>query len=108
MGDSDLGPSAVCTVSSYCFESVPGHSNRNLPCLLLCLHVDAIISTFLKWNIYIGIWHSNAPSLTRLQLYVLSRNNKNIGLWEIHSFLLLRDTFPHRLSRQILPNEGIL
>ena len=106
-GDSDLESSAVYTAPPCFFESLPGRSNRSLPRLPLHMHAQAIVPTFLTWNIYIGQWIAKALTLTPLRLYemfevlLIVRINKSVGLWGIFNFRLLRDAFPYRLARGI-------
>jgi len=59
----------VYTLPPFCVETLPGRSNKSLPCLLLPMHAQEIIPTFIMSNIYIEIWLSNALTLARLCSY---------------------------------------
>jgi len=108
-----LESSAVYTAPPFFVESVQGHSNRSLPRLLLHMHAEDIIPTFLTSNIFIGIWLPKALTLTRLrshemfEILLIIRINKSVGLQGILNFRLLRDTFPYRLARGIPLKEGV-
>jgi len=77
------------------------------------MHAEDIIPTFLKSNIYIGICLAKALTLTPLQSYknievlLIVRINKCVGLRGIFNFCLLRAAFPYRLARGIPLKEGV-
>jgi hypothetical protein len=62
-----LEASVVCTVPPFFVESCHGRSNRSLPRLLLHMHAEEIIPTFLISNIYIGLCFPKALTLTQLR-----------------------------------------
>jgi hypothetical protein len=64
-----LEASAVSTALPFLIESLHGRSNWSLPCLPLYMHAEDIIPTFLTWNIYIGLCHPKALTLSRLRSY---------------------------------------
>jgi len=109
-----LESSAVYTVPPLFVKSVHGRSNRSLPCLLLHMHAEEIIPTFLTSKIYIGLCLPKAFTLTRLRSYktlevlLIVRINKRVGFWGILNFPLLRDPFPYLLARGIPLKEGVL
>jgi len=47
--------STVYTAPPFFVKTLPGRSNRNLPRLWLHMHAQEIISTFLTWDIYLGL-----------------------------------------------------
>jgi len=108
-----LESSAVNTAPPFFVETLPGRSNRSLPRLPLHMHAQAIIPTFLMWNIYIGLCLPKDLTLTRLRSYemfevlLIVRINKSVGLRGILNFRLLRDAFPYRLARGIPLKEGV-
>ena len=61
--------SAVHTAPPFFVETLHGRSNWSLPRLLLLMHAQAIIPTFLTSKIYIGLCISKALTLIRLQSY---------------------------------------
>jgi len=77
------------------------------------MHAEDIIATLLTLNIYIGICLPKALTLTRLRTYemievlLIVRINKEVGLRGILNFRLLRDAFPYRLARGIPLKEGV-
>jgi hypothetical protein len=108
-----LESSAVHTVPPFFVETLHGLSNRSLPCLPLHMHAQAIVPTFLKSNIYMGLCIPKLRTLTQLRSYemfevlLIVRINKSVGLLGILNFRLLRDAFPDRLARGIPPNERL-
>jgi len=78
------------------------------------MHAQAIIPTFLTWNINIELCLPKALNLTQLQSYemfevwLIVRINKSVSLRGILNFRLLRDAFPYRLARGIPVKEGVL
>jgi len=56
--------SMVFTATPFFVKTLPGLSNRSLPHLPLHMLVQVIISTFLMSNIYIGLCHPKALTLT--------------------------------------------
>ena len=109
-----LESSAVYTAPPCFVETLPGRSNRSLPHLPLHMHAQAIIPTFLTWNINIELCLPKALNLTQLQSYemfevwLIVRINKSVSLRGILNFRLLRDAFPYRLARGIPVKEGVL
>jgi len=106
--------SRVVYTAPPCFvETIPGRSNRTLPRLPLHMHAQAIIPTFLTWNINIGLCLPKALTLTRLWSYemlevvLIVRINKSVGLRGILNFRLLRDAFLYRLASGIPLKEGV-
>jgi hypothetical protein len=95
-----LKSSAIHTAPPIVVETLHGRSIRSLPHLLLHMHAQAIIPTFLTSNIYIGLYIPKALTLTRLQLYKMFEVllnvvlNKRVGLRGILNFRQLRDVFP--------------
>jgi len=77
------------------------------------MQAQAIIHTFLTWNINIGLCLPKALTLTRLRSYdmfevlIIVRINKSVGLQGVLNFRLLRDAFPYRLARGIPLKEGV-
>jgi hypothetical protein len=108
-----LEASAVSTAPPFFVESLHGRSNRSLPRLLLHMHAEDIIPTFLTSNIYIGLFLPKALTLTRLRLYEMFkvlrivRMNKGVGLRRILNIHLLGDAFPSLLVRGILLKKGV-
>jgi len=107
-----LESSAVYTMSPGFVESYHGRSIRSLFRLPLHMHADEMIPTFLMSNMYIGLCHPKALTLTRLQLYemfevMLSlRINISVGLRGILNFRRLRDVFLYRLAGGIPLQQG--
>jgi len=108
-----LESSAVYTAPPFFVESLHGCSNRTLPCLLLYMHAEGTIPTFLMSNIYIGRFLPKALTVIRLCSYkmfevlLVLRINKSMGLRGILIFRLLRDVFPYRLVRGIPLKERV-
>jgi len=108
-----LESSAVYTVPPFFVKTLPGRSNRSLSRLPFHMHALAIVSTFLTWNIHIGLCLPKALTLTQLGSYEMlevlpiDRINKSVGLLGILNFRLLRDAFPYRLARGIPLKEGV-
>ena len=63
-----LESDTVYTASHIFVETLPGHSNRSLSCLLLHMHLQAIIHAFLTWNVNIELCSPKAFTLTQLRL----------------------------------------
>jgi len=108
-----LESSAVYIAPPFLVQSVHGRSNRSLPRLLLHIHSEDIIPTFLKSNIYIGIFLPKALSLIQLRSYemfeilLIVSINKGVGhRWSLN-FLLPRNAFLYRLPRGIPLKEGV-
>jgi len=108
-----LESSTVCTGPRSFVESVLGHSNMSLHRLLLDMHAEDIIPTFLTSNIYIEKCLPKVLALTRLRSYemfedfLIVRINKSVGHRGILNIYLVRDTFPYRLARGIPLKEGV-
>jgi len=108
-----LESSAVDTAPPFFIEILHGRSNRSLPRLLLRMHAQAIVPTFLTSNIYIGLCIPKALTLTQLWSYEMFevlriiRINKSVGLRGILNFRLLGDAFLYRLARGIPLKEGV-
>ena len=108
-----LESSAVHTAPPFFVKSLHGRSNSSLSRLLLHMHAQTIIPTFLTSNIYIGLCIPKALTLTRLQSYeifevlLIVRINTSVGLQGILNFHLLRHPFPYRLARGIPLKERV-
>ena len=108
-----LYSSVVYPAPLYCVKSHHGRSNWSLPRLLLHMHAEEIIPTFLTSNIYIGLCLSIALTMTWLRSYemfevlLIIGINKSVCVWGIIKFHLLRDVFPYRLARGIPLKEGV-
>jgi len=108
-----LESSAVHTAPPFFVKSLHGRSNSSLSRLLLHMHAQAIIPTFVTSNIYIGLCIPKALTLTRLRSYemfkvlLIVKINKTVGLRGIVNFRLLRDAFPYQLARGIPLKEGV-
>jgi hypothetical protein len=78
------------------------------------MHAEAMIPIFLTSNIYIGICRPKTLTLTRLRSYemlevlIIVRINKSVGLQGILNFRILRDAFLYWLVRGIPLKEGVL
>jgi len=94
-------------------DTLPGRLNRSLPRLPLHIHAQAIIPTFLKSNIYIGLCLPKALALTQIwsykmfQVLLFVRINKSSGRRGILNLCVVRDTFPYRLESGIPLKEGV-
>jgi len=108
-----LESSAVHPVPPFLVETLPGRSNRSLPCLLLHMHAQAIIPTFSTSIIYVGLCLPKSLTLPQLPAYemfeilLIVRINISVGLRGIFNFCLLRDAFPYWLVRGIPLKEGV-
>ena len=77
------------------------------------MYAEDIIPTFLTSNIYFGICLPTPLTLTRLQSYemlevlLIFRINKCVGLQGIKNFCLLRDAFRYWPARVIPLKEGV-
>ena len=102
------------TAPPSCFETLPGRSNRSLPCLPFPMHAQEIISTFSVWNINIRLCLPKALTLKRLQWYKMIevlpivRNNQSLGHVGMLNFRLVGHAFPYRLARWIPLKKGVL
>jgi hypothetical protein len=77
------------------------------------MYAEKIIPTFLTLNIYISLCFPKALTLIRprldemIEVLIIVRMNKCVGLQGILNFHLLRDAFAYRLARGIALKEGV-
>ena len=108
-----LESSGVYTAPPFFVESGHGRSNRSLPRLLLYMHAEDILLTFLTSNIYIRLCLPKALTRSRLWSYEMFevlpivRTIKSVGHRGILNYHLLRDAFPYWLVRAIPLKEGV-
>jgi len=108
-----LESSVVYTAPPIFVVFHPGRSNGTLRRLLLRIHAEEIILTFLMLNIYMGLCLPKALTLTQLQLLEMFkvlqivRINNWVRFQGIPNFALLRDAFLYRPVGGIPPQEGI-
>jgi hypothetical protein len=109
-----LEASTVSTAPPFVVELLHGHSIKSLPRLLLNMHAENNIPTFLTSNINIGLYCPKPLTMTRLWLYetfevlpIVGINNSVI-LRRNLNFHLLRDALPYRLARGMPLKEGVL
>jgi hypothetical protein len=108
-----LKSSTVYTVPPFILKTLPGRSNRRLPRLPLSIHTEAIILTFLIWNINIGLCLSLGITLTRLWSYemfevlLINRANRRVVRRGILIFRPRRNAILYQLARGIPLKEGV-
>jgi len=96
--------SAVYTVPPDVVETLPGRSYRSLPRLPFHMHEQAIIPTYLSWNINIGLRLAPALTMTGLPSYEIFedlsivRIKKSVDCRRILHIRGQRDAFLYQLS----------